>query len=382
MIIGESFVSEFLIDSGACANVISLKTWRHMRSDKKMSIIAFQWGNCRSLKAVNGSEVKVLGKLTAHIQVKDVVKPSDYEEILIVQEAIDNIISYKTATKMDILKVGINSDEMILSVKENTEFPYIPGLLYKLSVNPMVPPVRNTSYFVPLAYEEDLDKDLCDLERQGITEKAPVDSEWCHRVDSVKKQGGKGRRPIVDMRNANKALYRDNYQMPHPETIFPKLAGARYFTKLDLKNAFFHVKLHPDSRYITTFMTKRGMMQFTRLPFGMNVAPEAFQRIMQEILEGCEGCTHYIDDILIFAESLETLDKRTKTGASKEQSHTKRSKVRVRERKGHIPWKHNNGGRSQSHQRKAIKHRKIPRTQEHRRTALLYRNGELHERSH
>lgn len=308
---GESFTTHFLIDSGACANAISLKTWNHLRDDRKALIIGFQWGNCKPLKAINNSEVTILGKFTTRLEVVEAARPSDLEDVLIVKDAIDNIICNKTAVKMDILRVGISPENGMMALEEETEFPKIPNLQYRLSVNSNVPPVRNTSYFIPLAYEEDLEKQLCGWERQGIIRKAPVDSEWCHRVDSAKKAGGK-RRPVVDMRSANKALYRDLYQMPHPETIFPKLAGARYFTKLDLKNAFFHVELHPDSRAITTFMTKRGMMQFNRLPFGISVAPEFFQRVMQGVLDGCEGCVHYIDDILIFAKTADELNERTK----------------------------------------------------------------------
>lgn len=307
---GESFTADFLIDSGACANAISPKTWSRFRDDKKAVIIGFQWGDCKPLKAVNNSEVTVLGRFITRLEVVEATRPSDWEDVLIVKDAIDNIICNKTAVKMDILRVGITAGIALMSLKEEPEFPKIPNLQYRLSINRDVPPVRNTSYFLPLAYEEETEKEICEWERQKIVEKAPVDSVWCHRMDSVKKAGG--RRTIVDMRSANKALYRDLYQMPHPETIFPKLAGARHFTKLDLKNAFFHVELHPDSREITTFMTKRGMMRFRRLPFGMNVAPEVFQRIMQEVLDGCEGCTHYIDDILVFAKSAEELEERTK----------------------------------------------------------------------
>lgn len=315
MVVARAFKSKFMIDSGACANVITLKDWRRLRRLKDASIIAFQWGNCRSLKAINKTEVKVLGKFSAHFEVADAQRPTTLAEFLIIDNAIDNIISHDTARKLMILKVGLGDTETINIVKEAPKtFPSIPGLKYRLSINESVPPVRNTSYFVPLAYEEDLDEQMWEWEETNIIERAQVDSPWCHRLDSAAKPGAKPgdkRRPIIDMRPANKAIYRDVFPMPSVETIAPKLAGARIFTKLDLKSAFHHIELHEESRFITTFMTKRGMMQFTRLPFGINVAPEVFQRVLQEILSGCEGCVNYIDDILIFAKNEEELESRT-----------------------------------------------------------------------
>lgn len=53
-------------------------------------------------------------------------------------------------------------------------------------------------------------------------------------------------------------------------------------------------------------------MQYCRLMFGVNTAPEAFQRVMTEILEGCQGTLNYLDDILVFGETQEIHDKRLK----------------------------------------------------------------------
>ncbi|KAG5684736.1 hypothetical protein PVAND_013950 [Polypedilum vanderplanki] len=90
-----------------------------------------------------------------------------------------------------------------------------------------------------------------------------------------------------------------------------KLDRAKKFSLLDLKSAYHQVELHEESRDITTFMTPLGAMRFTRLAFGMNAAPEIFQQIMDEILGDCEGCVVYIDDVLIYAENVETLKQRT-----------------------------------------------------------------------
>lgn len=40
-----------------------------------------------------------------------------------------------------------------------------------------------------------------------------------------------------------------------------------------------------------------------RLLFGISCAPEIFQRLLEQILNGCEGCFNYIDDILVFGDT-------------------------------------------------------------------------------
>lgn len=45
--------------------------------------------------------------------------------------------------------------------------------------------------------------------------------------------------------------------------------------------------------------------------FGICCAPEIFQKLLEQILCGCDGCVNYIDDILIFGNNKSQLDKRT-----------------------------------------------------------------------
>lgn len=56
------------------------------------------------------------------------------------------------------------------------------------------------------------------------------------------------------------------------------------------------------SREITTFITRKGLFRYTRLMFGISCAPELFQKQMEQILSGCDGCLNFIDDIIIFGQ--------------------------------------------------------------------------------
>lgn len=55
----------------------------------------------------------------------------------------------------------------------------------------------------------------------------------------------------------------------------------------------------PESRDLTTFITNKGLFRFKRLPFGLVIAPELFQKVMDQILSGCSGTYWYLDDVII-----------------------------------------------------------------------------------
>ncbi|XP_062553553.1 uncharacterized protein K02A2.6-like [Armigeres subalbatus] len=73
--------------------------------------------------------------------------------------------------------------------------------------------------------------------------------------------------------------------------------------------AYATSELHDDSRHLTNFMTEFGMFRCVRMPFGLCNAPDIFQEVMQrKILGGCKGVRNYLDDILIFGETIEEHD--------------------------------------------------------------------------
>lgn len=57
-------------------------------------------------------------------------------------------------------------------------------------------------------------------------------------------------------------------------------------------------------------MTSKGLFRYRRLMFGINCAPEIFQKIMEQVLSGCDGCMNYIDDIIVYGSTIEQHDQR------------------------------------------------------------------------
>jgi len=87
------------------------------------------------------------------------------------------------------------------------------------------------------------------------------------------------------------------------------LNGAKVFTKLDLNQGYNQLELAPESRHITTFGTHMGLMRYKRLNFGISSAPEIFQIVIRETLEGIDGGKNISNDILVFGKSQEEHDQ-------------------------------------------------------------------------
>lgn len=221
-----------------------------------------------------------------------------------------SLLGRSTANDMGLLHVTTAISNLEVPPKPE-EFPKMPGVTVKFSVDKRVPPVKNAYYNVPAAFREAARRRLEEMEERGIVEKVTSAPNWISGMSAVAK-GKNDFRLVVNMRAPNKAINREYFRLPLLEEMKVKLHGARYFAKLDLSNAFYHLELSDESRDLTTFLTESGMYRFTRLMFGVNCAPEIFQREMSRILSGEKQVIVYIDDVLIFAESLEELRETVK----------------------------------------------------------------------
>ena len=108
-------------------------------------------------------------------------------------------------------------------------------------------------------------------------------------------------RVCVDPRPLNiKALKRETYQMHLLDEILPDLSLAKVFTTVDLRSGFWYCVLDDESSMLTTFNTPYGRCRWLRLPFGLSVSPEIFQKRVIQTLEGHDGVLNIADDILIY----------------------------------------------------------------------------------
>lgn len=113
-------------------------------------------------------------------------------------------------------------------------------------------------------------------------------------------------RLVVDFRQLNKQIIPDKFPLPRIDEILDHLGRAKYFSTLDLKSGFHQIPLDEPSKRYTAFSTDKGHFEFNRLPFGLNISPNSFQRMMSIALSGLPPhCAFlYIDDIIVVGCSM------------------------------------------------------------------------------
>ena len=92
----------------------------------------------------------------------------------------------------------------------------------------------------------------------------------------VKKNDGK-LRLLADYPALNEVTKKDRHPLPLISEALDRLGGAKYFTKLDIKDAYHNIRIREGDAWKTTFATKLGTYEYLVMPFGLCNAPRAFQ---------------------------------------------------------------------------------------------------------
>jgi len=127
----------------------------------------------------------------------------------------------------------------------------------------------------------------------------------------VPKPKGRGLRLCVDYCALNRITVPNRYPLPLMQELQDRVQGAQWFTKMDLKNGFNLIRIREGDEWKTTFRTLYGLYEFQVMPFGLTNAPSTFQDMMNHVFSDLIdlGLVAYMDDILIYAKTLEEHDQ-------------------------------------------------------------------------
>jgi len=111
----------------------------------------------------------------------------------------------------------------------------------------------------------------------------------------------------VNYRQLNEITRRDSYPLPLIKELQDRLGRAKWFTSLDLKEAYYRVWMKEGEEWKTAFQTRYGHYKYTVMPFGLKNTPATFQRLINDTLREYldDFVITYLDDILIYSDDLE-----------------------------------------------------------------------------
>lgn len=165
---------------------------------------------------------------------------------------------------------------------------------------------------MPLALKERLKKKLESLVESGIIEEAKGYCEWVNHLVTVEKKDKNELRPCIDPHELNQNILDEQSYIPTFDDFASKVNGMRYFSVLDLKDGFWHVKLAEESRKLCTFATPFGNYRFLRMPFGIKTGPKVFQRMNEANFGDIGNVLIYFDDIMVMGKNKEEHDQTLK----------------------------------------------------------------------
>ena len=151
---------------------------------------------------------------------------------------------------------------------------------------------------VPYALRPKVESELQQLEEAGVLTKVQT-SDWATPIVPVVKRNGNIRICGDFKVTVNPVLNVDHYPLPKIDDVFATLSGGQLFTKIDLRQAYFHMEVDDASKEYLTINTHKGLFCYNRLIFGIASAPAIWQRTMEQVLHGIPGTCCILDDMIV-----------------------------------------------------------------------------------
>lgn len=145
-------------------------------------------------------------------------------------------------------------------------------------------------------------KEFSDMCKQGLCR--PSSSNWCSPLHIVTKANGE-LRYCGDYRALNAVSIPDRYPIPYIQDLSYNLSGAKIFSVVDLRKAYYQIPVNLEDIPKTAITTPFGMFEFMFMTFGLRNAAQTFQRFMRNVLADLDFTFVYIDDICIASTNVD-----------------------------------------------------------------------------
>jgi hypothetical protein len=177
---------------------------------------------------------------------------------------------------------------------------------FVIELQPGTAPISKRPYHMPPNELAELKIQLQDLLDKGFIR--PSASPWGCPALFVKKKNN-SLRLCVDYHPLNKVTIKNKYPLLRIDILFDQLelAGARVFSKIDLRSGYHQIKIRPSDIPKTAFSTRYGLYEYLVMSFDLTNAPAYFMYLMNSVFmqELDKFVVVFIDDILIYSKNPE-----------------------------------------------------------------------------
>ena len=156
---------------------------------------------------------------------------------------------------------------------------------------------------VPRNHVSLVDKEIKRLLDKGVI--VPCDrkpGEFISPIFTVPKKDGSVRL-ILNLKNLNMFIKNSHFKVDTIHTILKLVTTNCWMVSLDLKDAYYSVKIHSDFQKYLKFTYHGSLYQYTVFPNGLSTCPRKFTKMMKPPLSHLRLLNHiiigYIDDFYL-----------------------------------------------------------------------------------
>uniref|UniRef100_A0A1I7T584 Reverse transcriptase n=1 Tax=Caenorhabditis tropicalis TaxID=1561998 RepID=A0A1I7T584_9PELO len=308
---------KMIVDTGAEATLISYNDYEKLNRPKLVTPSI-------NLRAANHSSIPIKGQLNCNFSINDrkgfghcyvTDTPSllgmDWmgKDPLICDQIRQSFIN---AVSQD-----LTAPRRTLEAKLHASFPDVfkdgLGLCNKakaaIHLKPESKPIFRKARPVAYAALPKVTTELDRLVARGII--TPTEySDFATPIVVVDKKDGSIRMCADFSTGLNDAIETHHYPLPTAEAIFSTLNGGKFFTQIDLAEAYLQIEVEEESKKMLTINTHLGLFYYNRMPFGVKTAPAIFQQVVDTMIAGLQGVAAYMDDLIICGSTIEEHNQR------------------------------------------------------------------------
>ena len=156
---------------------------------------------------------------------------------------------------------------------------------------------------LPFAIKQKVKDELDSLETGGVLKR--VNFSACAAPIVVVNKPNGSIRICGDFKGLNRNIVVDQHPILTLDSLLEKLKGGKFYSKIDLADAYLQIELDDESKKLCVINTPLGLYQYNRMCFGITSSPAQFQRCMDSMIIDLTGIVAYLDDIIVTGKSEE-----------------------------------------------------------------------------